>query len=991
MGKTCRSLGALVILGWTGCLALSAPEVAPQPVRPSFLSGDSLLAMAAMDSLGMPERIAQLMMVPLYSKPGEPESAAEVARLIVDLGVGGVIAMQGDKANTARNLHHLDSLARATTGLGLLTAMDAEWGSGMRLPDGIRFPKAMALGAIQDVALIRHAGRVAGYELRALGVDMDFAPVVDVNSNPDNPVIGNRSFGSTPEDVGERGLAWAEGLRAAGVMACAKHFPGHGDADLDSHLALPRILSDSLTLAAVELPPFRRLIDGGVEGVMTAHLDVPALDSVTGLPTSLSPLVIRDWLLDSLGFEGLVFTDALTMAGVADPVPPGTREIEALRAGNDILLFPSSPGLVIDSVMAALRSGRLDSARVNAACFKVLLAKQWAEQTQPLLGQLHLQDLQQTLREHMLTRLGTVHRGRPSDKTALIVVGNRGDVLESQLRLAMSDLKVARHGKAPIRPEDVASLLHMVEGRDRIVLAFLDESNRPSRRFGIPESADDLVNALSATGATLDIGVFTSPYALEHLPESAGAGWLVAYHEDSLTQAAAAAAWNLEGAALGRLPVDVGPWTAGMGNPTPAARLPHAPPSPARSELTRRLDSLSQAALDMEATPGLRLLVLDGGAIIHDAAYGTLGDADQTPVTQHSVYDLASITKVASSTLLTMMAVERGMLSLDAPLSRWMPADSEHPMDEELAKRTLRDLLAHRSGLPAWIPFYLDLTAHNDSVSNALTGLEVPGWVEVRPGRWMDPAWCDTIRHRVRSITPEAPGRYRYSDIGFYLLQDILESVWKKPLGPLADSLIFEPLGLHRIGYHPLHWADARDIAPTELDTLFRTCWVRGTVHDPGAAMMGGVAGHAGLFSDAHDLAVIMETLRRGGEWNGIRLVQPETVDAFTTQAFPEEDNRRAIGWDKPGLEEDTGASGNAGSGSSFGHSGFTGTLAWTDPEGGWTAIFLSNRICPDAQNRTLIDEDIRTKALWIVEEELGLPHRFDPEAPRDPGSVSPR
>lgn len=225
MGKPLLLFWLVAVVGWTGCLAHSAPEVAPQPVRPSFLSGDSVLARAAMDSLDMPGRIAQLMMVPLYSKPGEPESVEDVGQLIADFGVGGVIAMQGDKGNTARNLAQLDSLARVTSGIGLLTAMDAEWGSGMRLPDGIRFPKAMALGAIQDVDLIRHAGRVAGYELRALGVDMDFAPVVDVNSNPDNPVIGNRSFGSNPEAVGERGLAWAEDFGPLGSWPAPSIFP----------------------------------------------------------------------------------------------------------------------------------------------------------------------------------------------------------------------------------------------------------------------------------------------------------------------------------------------------------------------------------------------------------------------------------------------------------------------------------------------------------------------------------------------------------------------------------------------------------------------------------------------------------------------------------------------------------------------------------------------------------------------------------------------
>ncbi|MAC17743.1 MAG: hypothetical protein CMC97_05540, partial [Flavobacteriales bacterium] len=333
---------ALMIAAF-GCQPGTAVVTPPAPIPPAFLSGDSIAARILLDSLSLEARIAQIMMVPLYSRPGESESMESVTALVRDWRVGGVIAMQGDKATTRQNLHRLDSLALASAGVGLLTAMDAEWGSGMRLPDGIRFPKAMALGAIEDMDLIRAAGRVAGHELRSLGVDMDFAPVVDVNSNPDNPVIGNRSFGSDPELVGRCGLAWSEGLRTAGVMACAKHFPGHGDADLDSHLALPRILSDSSTLASTELPPFRHLIDGGVEAIMTAHLEVPALDTISGLPTSLSPMVIRDLLVDSMGFRGLVFTDALTMAGVADPVPPGTREVAALNAGNDVLLFPSNP------------------------------------------------------------------------------------------------------------------------------------------------------------------------------------------------------------------------------------------------------------------------------------------------------------------------------------------------------------------------------------------------------------------------------------------------------------------------------------------------------------------------------------------------------------------------------------------------------------------------------------------------------------------------
>ena len=480
------------------------------------------------------------------------------------------------------------------------------------------------------------------------------------------------------------------------------------------------------------------------------------------------------------------------------------------------------------------------------------------------------------------------------------------------------------------------------------------------------------------------MGVFTSPYALQHLPAIEETGWLIAFHEDSLTQTAAAAAWCMEGPALGRLPVDVSPWSAGMGNPTALERLPRGAPSVTTKRMGRRLDSLAQDAIAIGATPGLRLLVLTEDSICYDGAHGTLGDVAATSVTRESIYDLASITKVVTTTLLAMMSVERGMLDIDKPLSSLLPVRDDAPLDDDLGKRTLRDLLAHRSGMPAWIPFYLDLVQHHDSTGLGLKEERAADWIEIRPGRWMEPAWQDTISSRIRSTTPKERGRYRYSDLGFYLLQDLLESIWEKPLERLADSLVHAPLGLHRIGYRPLDWCGIEDIAPTELDTLFRKAWIRGTVHDPGAAMMGGVAGHAGLFSDAHDLAVIMETMRRGGEWNGVRLLDSPTVKDFTARAFPEEDNRRAIGWDKPGLEEDSGASGNAGSWASFGHSGFTGTLAWTDPQAGWTAVFLSNRICPDPENKKLIQEDIRTKALFIIEEELALPHRFNS------GGVSP-
>ncbi len=969
------------------CHPGEAQSEGPSAVRPAFLKGDTASILAAMDSMTLREKVAQLMMVPLYSKPGEPDSKNGVLLAIETWGIGGVIAMQGDTQTTRLNLAELDSASLAKTGLDLLTAMDAEWGSGMRLPDGIAFPKAMALGATEDEDLVRKAGLAAGQELRRLGVDIDFAPVADVNSNPANPVIGNRSFGSRPLLVGALASAWAEGLREAGVMSVGKHFPGHGDADLDSHLALPVISSDVRTLSSVELPPFQTLIDRGVDGIMTAHLDVPALDTLTGLPTSLSPLVIRDLLLDSLGFEGLVFTDALTMAGAADPVPPGTREVAALRAGNDVLLFPSEPSLVLDSIDAALERGELDTSRIDEACLKVLLAKQWMEVEPVESPPSNLRGLQEEIRGQMLVRLGQGQQLDPGTPTALVVVGNRGEAAEQRLRLTFPNLKVIRKGKGTISAEDQAHIAAAAAECPQVVVAFLDESNRPARRFGLPQGANALLDALSDGGGPVFVTLFTSPYALGYLSPQPGREWLVAHHEDPLTQRAAMAAWCQEGDAMGRLPVDVGDWSAGQGNPTTARRLPRSESTPQMAEMGMRLDSLAKEAVGMSSTPGMRVLVVVDDSIRYDGAHGHLGDTAATPVERHHVYDLASITKVATSTLLTMMSVERGLFGLDQPLSSLLPDDDAAPLNPELGRRTLRDVLAHRSGLPAWIPFYVDLMAHEDSVGGDMSNDPVDGWIPLCEGRCMHPMWCDSIRKTVRAISPKPTGRYRYSDVGYYLLKDILESHWNQPLEQLADSLIHQPLGLKRMGYQPLQWASLDHIAPTELDTVFRAAWLRGTVHDPGAAMLGGVAGHAGLFSDAHDLALLMEVMRLGGSRNGVQLVAPSTVADFTSRAFPQEDNRRGLGWDKPGLEEDTGASGNAGSWSSFGHSGFTGTLAWTDPAAGWTAVILGNRICPDAANRTYIDEDIRTKALEIIEDAVQSPGRFTASGP----TVGPR
>jgi beta-glucosidase-like glycosyl hydrolase/CubicO group peptidase (beta-lactamase class C family) len=1001
LGARTTFLWALIALTLGGCaqpgldknteaLELSGPR------RPIFLeeatNTDFLWADSLIDANSIAWQLGQLFMVPLYSRELHGTSFDEVQALVRDHFVGGVICMQGEAAIQRQHLAELDSLAAGPCGVGLLTSMDAEWGAAMRLSDGLGFPRAMAIGATANPLWAQAVGVAVGQSLKLDGIDVDFAPVADVNNNPANPVIGTRSYGSDPALVGVMATAFSRGLQAGGVMGCGKHFPGHGDTDIDSHHGLPLITGDSTRLSEVELPPFRDLVYGGVDGMMTAHLVVPGLDSTSGLPASLSPIVVGEMLRGNgpgaLGFEGLIFTDALTMAGAADAVPPGKREVLALLAGNDVLLFPSDVPLALDSLKAAVASGLLDSAVVRAACRRVLLAGRWADRQDgqgaqdSLDTQGAIDDLQKEIRAAMLTVVQTPHAPEstptsfplpPYTRVSVLNLNRSGAAFCAELRKSV-DCDCVHHKNLPSK-KDWPALIKTLAKNSLVIVNVVDESNRPDRRFGVPAGLAAFLSELeqkSAVGLTL----FTSPYAAAHVGDDFSGPVMIAYHQDKLTLEAAARAWSGTGDAMGQMPVAAGPWALGDGQRIRMSRLPRA--GGHWSEIQVRLDSLMNDALDIDAFPGARLLVLHRGEVQVDASYGHLDASKTSAVAAESVYDLASITKVAATTVLTAQAVESGLIDLDAPIATMHPAE----LNKELGTRNLRQILSHTAGLPSWIPFYQSVVAANDSTATELYACKKSEMLEqcavrIADLRAMDCRWVDTLRNTIYNVEPLPAGRYRYSDLGYYLLQEILESRLGAPLDELARKRIYAPLRLSSIGYTPADWSRPERIAPTELDTIFRMEMVCGRVHDPGAAMLGGVAGHAGLFSDAHDLALLMECLRMGGEWYGTRILGTEALAVFTERTWPETKTRRGLGWDKPGLDPDTGASSDQASWQSFGHSGFTGTLAWTDPEAELTFIFLSNRIHPDPTNKTLIQEGIRTKAMSIVYGGIGVNSRF--------------
>jgi beta-glucosidase-like glycosyl hydrolase/CubicO group peptidase (beta-lactamase class C family) len=984
---------------WASChRAQEVLEIPQGPTPPPFLTADSAWVDSVLATLTMEERVAQLLMVPIYAKP-DTVGWGEAERWTRDLGLGGVICMQGGPELQRIRLQRLQSRAKVP----LMVASDAEWGLGMRLDSTRSFPRAMTLGATRNPELVRMFGQVVGQSLRATGVHVNFAPVVDVNSNPINPVIGSRSFGEDVEWVGRLGQAYADGMQDVHVLATAKHFPGHGDSDSDSHATLPTIGHTRERLDSVELAPFRHVFEHGMGAVMVAHLDVPGLDSTLGQPSTLSPAIVDTLLRQEMGFEGLVFTDAMSMKGFADFVGDRPRIRDALLAGNDVLLFPGDPKLAIDEAMRALAEGTLDSASVTDKCRRVLLAKAWCRADEPLprFGEacepVHADIVHREVLAQSLTALPCLDSPAvaplcaSSGKLVLWDVANHSTScapLEAQLRSHLgSGWTVERHvlGKDAngLGREAVRTSL---DGADHLVVTLSEMSHRPSRQFGLqPEGVRAVVRAMETWGvpaARVTVVWMGNPYALSDLTGFAdrASSLLVAYQDDAATCQAVADALVGVAKVGGRLPVSPveAPWREGDGLSWAGHQRLGRPVGERLGFWTTplaRVDSVLGIALDRGAMPGGRVVVAHRGQIVLDKCVGTLDGV--RPVTPSSVYDVASITKVAATGSLLMRRAADGLLELDWPMDRLLPELQDHP----LGTRTVREVLTHQAGLEPWIPFYLSALKDSSGVfgTHPTDGCSV----EITPSMYLEDAYADTVWNAILNAELRPAGTYRYSDLGFYLWARVLANAGTD-LETWVDEKLARPMGWSSMGFNPLSRGVALDdIAPTELDNAFRQCVVHGRVHDPGAALQGGVGCHAGLFSNAYDLAELGEAWLRGGTLRGVELAPASVLSAWTRRGFPKGDNRRGVVFDKPALDPDSGPTCDLASWESFGHTGFTGTLLWVDPTYELVYVFLSNRTFPNASNNTLLKLDTRTEIQRVVLEHLGAPSRFSRQVSR--------
>lgn len=907
------------------------------------------------NAMSLDEKVGQLFVVAAYSNRDETHET-EIETLVKNESIGGLIFMQDDALRQAELTNRYNKVSK----IPLLIGMDAEWGLAMRIKGVQRFPWAMTIGAVQDNNLVRQMGNNIGEQAARLGVNFNFAPVSDVNTNPQNPIIGNRSYGSDVENVSAKGIAYMQGMKEKGVLASAKHFPGHGDTNQDSHKTLPSVNHDIQRLKSVELASFQKLIDAGVAAVMVAHLNVPALDD-TGLPSSLSKKIITDLLKGKMKFKGLVITDALNMAGVANAYPPGEVDLLAFEAGNDILLFSQDVKTAKQKIIEKINSGEISEQRLEESVKKILMTKYMVglNNPKPIDTKNLMQDLNNVrysqtiyaLYENAMTLVENKDNLIPLKKLAgkrfayvPLEEGESGNFNENMnFHIQVDEVKISSTNE-----------ISKLKDYDYVIIGVHKSNETPYKSFKISEDSKQIIASISAQNRTILV-LFGSPYGLMELNLKDIKSVLVMYQNLSDTHNLAAGAIFGASDIKGRLPVDVNTELK-FGKSIQSKsleRLGFASPEAVgmNSTVLNEIDNLAWEAINTNATPGMQIVVAKNGKVIYDKAIGYKTYEKTEQVSNSDLYDLASVTKVTSTIPLLLQEVDNGKLNLDENLATILPETSK----TDKGNLKIREILAHQSGLPPWIGFYKESV----NVQNARLYLDYYSRkqdeehpIKVTDNIYIIGSIKDTIMTDIL-YAPLGKKTYEYSDLGYYLFQKYLEDRYKMPLDSLATQKIYQPMNMWTTTYLPRNKFKLAQIIPTAKDKTYRNQLLWGYVQDEGAAMMGGVAGHAGLFSNAEDLAKLMQMYLNGGIYGGIRFFKPETINEFTRNQF--NGNRRGAGFDKISELIKNGPSAD-----SYGHLGFTGTMVWNDPDKQLVLVILTNRINPSVENKKLQTQKVR-------------------------------
>ncbi len=937
---------------------------------------------SVMKTLDLDQQIAQCIWIAGYSNM-DIAHEVEVSDLIRKYGVGGIVFFQGTAAKQAELTNYYQSISKVP----LIIALDAEWGVGMRLANVDKFPYQMTLGAIKDDSLIFQFGKAVAMQFKRLGMQVNFAPVADINVNSQNPVINYRSFGENREKVSAKALMYMNGMQDNNICATAKHFPGHGDTDVDSHLDLPVITHSRDRLDSIELYPFRKLIAGGVGSIMVAHLNLPSLDTTTGLPSTLSSVIINSLLKNELGFKGLTVTDAMNMKGVTKYFKTGEADAKALEAGNDVAEFVTDVEATIRETKNYIVMKKLTAEDIALKCRKVLALKYWS-------GLNNLKKVELNNIENDLTTGSDKALIRDLYANAITVLNNNRDLIPvmnienakiATVAVGRNDMtlyqkRISKYHPCDnyfLNPSDTAAcnaLLKKLRAYDMVIAGIYGLDQRPNMGFGIKPGLGDFLDHLVGKNKTI-ITWFGNPYAIDQIRALRHSdGLILAYQENEYTEDLSAQLIFGGIGAKGSLPVTINDkYSFNYGIMTPGnLRLQYGFPENegiSSALLNNRIDSIVNSGLKAKAYPGCEVIAARNGMVVFHKTYGYHTYDDRISVQSNDLYDLASVTKVSSTLAGLMLLNSEGRFSPDETLGYYLPYFKR----SDKGNIGMRDFLTHQAGLTPYIQFWKETLKkdgeYKKRIYNCTKTKRYP--LEVAPGLYINRNYRKKMFAEIRK-SALGEKKYVYSDLTFIIAPEIIEKITGEKWNKYVTDSIYKKIGAFDMVFNPYLKYPSDRIVPTEFDSLFRKQQLQGTVHDEGAAMLGGISGHAGLFATANDLLKLMELYRRMGNYGGKQIISKTVLEEYSRVQFPENDNRRGLGFDKPllnnsQLSQEESYPAKSASPGSFGHSGYTGTFVWVDPKYGISYVFLCNRVYPTRNNNRLYDMNIRSNILQAI------------------------
>ena len=917
------------------------------------------------NTMNIDEKIGQLFMARISSVVGQ-KSFEKAKENIIKNHIGGFIFSKGSASKSNRWINALQKKSK----IPLITGMDAEWGASMRYDSINKFPWNMTLGAIQDDELIEEIGYKIGIQLKALGININFSPVVDINTNPLNPIIGNRSFGEDKFEVSRKSLKMMMGMHRAGILTCAKHFPGHGETMKDSHYDLPLVKFDKNRIDSVELYPYKKLIPQGISSIMVGHLNYPALDD--GIPSSLSKKIVDSLLLKELDFKGLVITDALEMKGVSEFKKYKNISLGAFLAGNDILLIPENLEKDLKVFKRAYYKNIITEERLSLSVKKILKAKY----------KLGLNDYKPLDVDDLVSKINSISNDyliRKSMEDAITLLKNDSTIPLSKQKIGYLNLgdKDNDFYNLLSRELDISKININNYNRDDVfdyeflIISFLKSNKSPWVNSEFSKTDLEIIETLSSKRKVILV-TFTKPYNLSKINLEKISAVLLAYQNNMDAKYSATQSIVGKNKITGRLPVSISTkYKYGSGITLKMDSLfPFVNPFDVgiNKIKLKQIDNLAHVAIDSMLTPGMQILAARYGKIFYHKAFGYHTYDKKRKVKLSDVYDIASLTKILSTLPILIQEIDKGEFLFDNTLGS-LSSKFKNTNKENL---TFLEIMSYQSGIIPWVPFYQETLKKRDKRPSRK-------YYRTKESKKFSIKISDKLygKYNLEKLQFETLINSRllkkgenYSDLPTIFMQYILEEKYNTSLENLFIERVSKPLNLQSTFYLPLKYRDESEIVPSEIDTYFRQNKLTGYVHDMTASIKGGVSGHAGLFSNAFDVAKIMQMFLQKGEYSGVNFFSNQTFDKFNKTYFKDEGNRRAVGFDKP-KPQGGGMTFEGISENSFGHSGFTGTFTWADPETEIIFVFLSNRTFPSMDNRKLIEQNIRTRMQKLLYESI--------------------